>query len=37
MEKQLFLLILVMGAIWLVLDDLYGQKKLEKFIFKVVG
>lgn len=32
MERALILMILGFGSIWLLLDDIYGQKKITKFV-----
>jgi len=37
MEKQLLQIILILGGIWILLDEIYGKKNLEKFIKMVVG
>lgn len=37
MERQIFFLILILGGIWIILDDIYGKKHLEKFIIRLEG
>lgn len=37
MQNQIIKLILICGGIWLILDAIYGEKRIEKFINKVVG
>lgn len=32
MERGIFILILIVGGIWLVLDQMYGQKRIEGFV-----
>jgi len=35
MERQLFFLLIILFGIWLILDDVYGSKRLEEFIKKI--
>jgi len=37
MERQLFFLLLIMGGIWLIWDDLSGEQYLSRFIARVVA
>lgn len=37
MEGQLLILILIMGGIWLVLDEFTGQKRISAFVTGVLG
>lgn len=32
MERQIFLLLIIMGGVWLVVDDLAGKHYLTRFI-----
>lgn len=37
MERQLFLLIIILTGIWLILDEYAGQKRVTKFVQGVLG
>jgi len=36
MQKQLLQIIIILGGLWVILDEIYGKKNLEKFIKLVI-
>jgi hypothetical protein len=37
LQSQLIKIIIILGGVWVLLDEIYGKKNLEKFIKMVVG